>query len=651
MRRLVPLDALAALVALPLWVCACGRGTDPVPGTVAGGPVIFVGLDGADWDLIDRRIAEGAMPHLAALINEGRSGALATLHPSLSPLLWTTMMTGAPPLEHRILDFTRLNPYTGAREPITSDERAVPAIWNMASSAGKSVAVFGLWATHPAEPVRGLMVSDRMFPPAGNGDAPAGVAYPADREAWVRRVIARAEGEVDMAVLRSYLPWLDEDEYRRLVARPEPYTHPASALRRILVETRVQHALATETMTRDRPDLTVVYLQGTDTIGHVFAPYVPPRRHGVSEDDVRRYGGVPALYFSEVDRLLGEYRALAASRGAVLMIASDHGFHWADERPEVDSGLRAATAGRWHRDDGIFVLWGAAITPAAGRARGGIQQVCPTLLALLGLPGDSRATAEPLPGVTIPGGPGADYRAGFHRPAGDPGTNAPGLDGDDAPAEALAKLRALGYIGAGEATTALDAAGRAAGDGRSTRTAGSHNTEGLILRESGDDAGAAAAFEHAIRIDPAHASSLWNLSDLLHAQSPEAGRVDDLLIRAVAAGLPDGTGRVVGRAVAHRRAGRPDRALALLDRALETLSGGPDLWLLRGRCRVETGNCSGALADFQRAARRDPGNALAHASSGLARLCLNDRRAALGDFHRSLAIDPDQPELRRYLEP
>ena len=74
-----------------------------------------------------------------------------TQHPPLSPLVWTTMMTGVSPLEHRILDFTRFDPVTHAREPITSDERAVPAIWNMATSRGKSVGVFGMWATDPPE--------------------------------------------------------------------------------------------------------------------------------------------------------------------------------------------------------------------------------------------------------------------------------------------------------------------------------------------------------------------------------------------------------------------------------------------------------------------------------------------------------------------
>jgi hypothetical protein len=53
-------------------------------------------------------------------------------------------------------------PGDGAPEPITSTERRVPAIWNMASGAGRQVVVLGLWATWPAEPVRGLLVADRF---------------------------------------------------------------------------------------------------------------------------------------------------------------------------------------------------------------------------------------------------------------------------------------------------------------------------------------------------------------------------------------------------------------------------------------------------------------------------------------------------------
>ena len=101
------------------------------PGTVAqiarasrpGHPVLFVGLDGADWQLLDDYIARGVMPNLARLVREGVSGVVETLRPPLSPSVWTSMMTGVSPLEHGVLDFVQFDPQTGAKEPITSSVR------------------------------------------------------------------------------------------------------------------------------------------------------------------------------------------------------------------------------------------------------------------------------------------------------------------------------------------------------------------------------------------------------------------------------------------------------------------------------------------------------------------------------------------------
>ena len=114
-------------------------------------------MDGADWALLDQYAERGVMPVLRGLVAEGASGTLQTIHPALSPLIWNTMLTGVMPLEHRVLDFLRVNPVSGQREPITSDERKAPAVWNMATNAGKRVAALGFCATYPAEAVNGLL--------------------------------------------------------------------------------------------------------------------------------------------------------------------------------------------------------------------------------------------------------------------------------------------------------------------------------------------------------------------------------------------------------------------------------------------------------------------------------------------------------------
>ena len=609
-------------------------------------PVIFVGLDGADWELLDDYMASGVMPNLKALARQGRTATLKTIQPPLSPLVWTTMMTGASPLEHGILDFTRRNPATGALEPIPSSERKVPAIWNMAAEGDKSVAVFGLWATWPAEPVKGLLVTDRFSSSTSGDHEPLpGTVYPPEQEAWARETLARTQAAVGYDALHAYFPWLTQEGYDKAAADPEASAKPVNALRRILVETRAYQALATSWLGREKPDLAVLYFQGTDTLGHVFAAWAPPRQEAVKAEDFERYSRVPELYFAEIDRMLGEIRKIAEARGAVLMIASDHGFRWKAGRPSRLTTAAAATAGRWHREEGIYLLWGPEIKADSNRGHGEVAQVASTLLALLGLPPGDGVSGPPLPGVEAAHAQLADYRA-HYRPA-------PEIPGnEEANAEEVEQLRALGYLETREAgakeTGPQETAGATAGSSP-TRSAGSYNNEGLLRRERGEMDAAVASYEKALTVDPQNASALWNLSDLLHSQHRDLDRSDDLLLRSLAAGLPEGVDFTVGRTVAYARGGEPERALKLLELALAAKPREPRLHLLRGRYRLERHQCEKALGDFEAAAQADSKNALAFASVGLARLCIGDGEGAAASFHRSLAINPNQPEIRRAL--
>ena len=602
-------------------------------------PVIFIGLDGADWQLLDSYASAGLMPNLKRLAGEGTTGTIQTLHPALSPLIWTSMMTGVDPLQHRILDFVRYRPGSNTKEPITSDERKAPAIWNMASWAGRQVAVFGLWSTYPAEPVNGLMVSDRLFTFLfQEAQPPEGIVYPREQEAWARSIVQQSETAVDARALREYLPWLTDAEYAASIKSETPYGNPISALRRTLVETRVYDELASTWIQKNRPDLTVLYIQGTDSIGHTFAPFAPPRQPAISQQDYERYHRVPELYFASIDRLIGRYRSLASEQGAVLMLASDHGFTWTDDRPTELSSNAHATAAKWHRKDGMYLLWGPGIPAADRRAeKNSVLQVCASLLALSGLPPGKGLASPGLPGSLESGGQTIDYSAHFHPPAPAAGPSAT----REVDQDTLARLRALGYIGAAETSSGrrVDA----------TRSAGSYNNEGLIMKAQGRKDDAIRAFENALVVDPNLASAMWNLSDLLFEQAADLDRSDMLLVRAFGARLPEGTKFLIGRAIGYQRSGRLDRSQKLLETALRVRPEEPEVWLFSGRYRVERGDCAGGLSDIEKAVRLAPASAPAHASQGLARLCTGDRDGARKDLRRSLELDPAQPAVREYV--
>lgn len=470
MRRL----ALLALLAL-----SCARALPPgavqtvMDRSREGKRIIFVGLDGADWRLLDRFTADGTMPRLRALLARAERRTLLTQHPPLSPLVWTSMMTGVSPLEHRILDFTRFHPATRAQEPITSDERAVPAVWNMARAGGKTAAVFGLWATYPAED--GVVLTDRDLP-------------------------------------RDYL-----------------------------AATELVHRTAIEHITRTEPDLAVVYIQGTDEIGHLLSGDASRARE----------------YFRRIDTILGEYQELAERLDAELVLASDHGFDWGGAHD--GSSTATATAVKWHRNEGIYVRW-----PAAAATRGddaAVNQICATLLGLLGLP-RGEDLAPPIGDVA--GTESVNYRRYFARPTAAPA--------GDVSAEHVAKLKALGYL-----SSTAPAPANAGG----TRTPASFNNEALLLREAKRVDDAERAFREALRLDPQYASARSNLDDLLAARAVE---------------------------------------------------------------RLRDRDCSGALRDLR---EMHAESALRWASIAAAEGCLGNDEAAEAAVRRSLALDPDQPALRR----
>ena len=316
-----------------------------------------------------------------------------------------------------------------------------------------------------------------------------------------------------------------------------------------------------------------MYIEGTDTIGHVFAAFAPPRQEGIDPVDFERYQSVPRTYFREIDGLLGEYRALAEETGAALLIVSDHGFLWGEGRPRT-SGLAGATAGLWHREEGIYVLWGQGIEPAATRGEGRVGQVAATILGLLGLPRAAGTEGPALASVTEV------------LPAKNYGVRSPrAVAAGGAPAdEAIDRLKALGYVGSGESATRPESAGAG------TRTGGSFVNEGTLLREAGKTAEARGAFEQALRLDPRLFSAKYNLAAIIEKEG-RSREADELLLSALADGLDPELVQEIAVA-AWERSDVP-RALRLMDGVVAQRPGDARLRMTRGRIRIQSRDCRG----------------------------------------------------------
>ncbi len=597
--------------------------------------MIWIGLDGLDFELVDRLAAEGRMPNWKRLAAEGYTAKLESFMPILSPVVWTTLATGVGPDVHRLLDFQEVDPATGQKVPISGRSRAVPAIWNVASAKGLSVGVVGWWGTHPAEEVKGFLVSDHVSPILFSGLPRRGAAYPEALSEAVERVVAREEPVSDEDLARFVA--MSPADIHRERAGAVGLSDPVAALGRTIGATRVIARLSRELYDRQFPDLTMVYFEGTDVIGHLFASYVPPRMRCVSDEDFARFSRTVDDYYALVDRVLGQWMRRAEEDGATLIVNSDHGFKWGDDRSCERGSLNPETAGFWHRLNGVFAAWGARVVPRLPRGQASVFDVEPTVAALLGLPIDRRASGKPIRAAfrDLPTPPREDLVSSVpvRRLAAD------ALSEKEA-GEYAKKLVALGYLSGGEPGRLAPAGGDAPG-----LTESAWNNLGLYLSSNPgktDLAAAEKAYRKALELAPDYGSARINLAAIHRARGLDREAIAELF--GALEGRPDPEQMILDWSLSYELRKDGAHAREVLERGVSRYPNNEPLARAFAVMLFEGKDCQRAdqrLTAFETSTQSpETLNALA-----LVRACLGRREDAVRLFRRSLALAPDQPKV------
>ena len=71
--------------------------------------LVILGIDGADWKIIDPLLQEGCLPNFSKLIEKKYRLPLPSIYPHLTPPVWTSIFTGVNPGKHGIHDFFHIN--------------------------------------------------------------------------------------------------------------------------------------------------------------------------------------------------------------------------------------------------------------------------------------------------------------------------------------------------------------------------------------------------------------------------------------------------------------------------------------------------------------------------------------------------------------
>lgn len=393
--------------------------------------VLLIGWDAADWQVINPLMDQGKMPALRGLIERGAKGNLATIQPALSPMLWTSIATGKRADKHGIHGFLEPIPDGSGVRPVSSTSRKCKALWNIAHQNDLSSLVVSWYASHPAEPIRGAVVSERFFS-SGRTLIEHGVS-PASLLEDLSQYFVGID-EITSHDLAAFVP--------RLAKATKEDQKALNALARILSHCGSVQAVTTRLMLTQKWDLAAVFFDGIDHLGHWFMPYHPPHRPGVPEREFQLFQDVVSGGYRFFDMMLEAILAHAREDTTVLLV-SDHGFKSNELRPQEGGWEKPVD---WHREMGIAAAAGPGIEAGEILYGANVLDVTPTVLHLLGLPVgrdmDGRPWLEIMETSTS-----ADQVDSWDEVEGDAGLHREDLREDPASALAMVQqLVELGYV-------------------------------------------------------------------------------------------------------------------------------------------------------------------------------------------------------------
>ncbi|MEN0005474.1 MAG: alkaline phosphatase family protein [Bacteroidota bacterium] len=338
--------------------------------------LLIVGWDAADWKIISPLMERGLMPSLQSIVEQGVMGNLRTLDPPFSPMLWTSIATGKNADQHGILNFVEPNPESGDIRPVQSTSRKCRAFWNILSHLGYKVNVVGWWPSHPAEPINGVMVSNRFHKFKNNPNlgaiAPEAV-YPS---AYLEKIASLKidPSEITAAHVAPFVPnfhLVDQEKDQSL-----------NYIRWQLAESATTQAVTTYLMEHTEWDVTAVYFEAIDRLCHRFMKFHPPRQAHIPEEFYNLYKKVVQGAYRFSDMMLGSLLDMVDEHTTV-MVLSDHGFH-SDHLRLAKIPKEPAGIAHEHRPMGVFCMRGKDVRKDELIFGAGLLDITPTILASLG---------------------------------------------------------------------------------------------------------------------------------------------------------------------------------------------------------------------------------------------------------------------------
>jgi len=242
-----------------------------------------IGLDAATWSIMFPLLKQNKLPNIKALMNEGAWGTLRSTIPPMTPLAWTSIITGVNPGKHGIYDFVAQDPKTYRVSPVNYSNLTRPTIWDIFNYYSKKVGVVNFPLAFPTPPVDSFFISGIGCPVSEN------YAYPIELNVYLKS--------------RGY--------------RIHPRFGPENGAKRYFEEikdlTQIQYEVTIELMKQWDLELIWVNFQGLDWIQHYLWDASIDGENSV------------AAFYCYIDCVIGKLLQQVDNDWNIIVL-SDHGF-------------------------------------------------------------------------------------------------------------------------------------------------------------------------------------------------------------------------------------------------------------------------------------------------------------------------------------
>ncbi len=261
--------------------------------------VVVIGLDGATFDLIKPWIAEGCLPNLERLINEGCSGPLqSTMQPITAPA-WTTFITGVNQGKHGLFNFVQRRANDYGLKVTNGSHNAAPTIFDIASQHNLRAAAINIPYTFPPRAINGVMVGGPFTP----------IVSP-------QLVHPPQFFDILKEIAPDYFVMPDYDSQHA-----DPLGDYA---KKLLVDIELREKLSLHLLQQETWDLFMVVFMATDEAHHAYWACM----EADDDDEMSKYRQVIQKVYERTDRAIGsiiENIPPAQRNETTIFIVSDHG--------------------------------------------------------------------------------------------------------------------------------------------------------------------------------------------------------------------------------------------------------------------------------------------------------------------------------------